>query len=57
MISNIESFSKTGELKFPVTNVHEPFIRIAHYLYINNEKFDPVKPIKKISRWYRGEEN
>jgi hypothetical protein len=39
-----------------VTNVHEPFIRIAHNLYINTDKFDPVKRIKKILRWYRNEE-
>lgn len=51
--ANAESLAKSEKAKFPVTNVHEPFVRIAHYLYINNNKFDPVKRIKRISRWYR----
>ena len=36
-----------------VKNVHEPFLRVAHYVYVNNEKFSPIKRIKKISQWYR----
>lgn len=24
------------ELKIMITNVHEPFVRVAHYVYINN---------------------
>lgn len=37
---------------YPITNVHEPFIRIAHYAHINNEQFLPIKRIIKISEWY-----
>jgi hypothetical protein len=38
---------------FPQTNIHEPFIRIAHHAYVNNEKFSPIKRIKKIKNWYK----
>jgi len=27
---------KTGAILHPISNVHEPFVRIAHYVYINN---------------------
>ena len=39
----------------PIANVYEPFLRIAHYIYISNSKFTPIKTIKNISRWYRHE--
>jgi hypothetical protein len=38
-----------------IASVHEPFVRIAHYVYIWNSKFTPIKTIKNISRWYRHE--
>ena len=33
--------------------MQQPFVRIAHHVYINNEKFGAIKRIKKISLWYR----
>ena len=39
----------------PIANVYEPFLRIAHHIYISNSKFTPIKTIKNISRWYRHE--
>ena len=47
---NQESFP---EVRYPIENIHAPFVRIAHHVYVNNEKFQPIKRIKKISRWYR----
>jgi hypothetical protein len=50
---NETELEKTGNLIYPICNVHEPLIRIAHYIYINNEKFLPIKRIKSISSWYK----
>lgn len=36
-----------------IASVHEPFVRIAQHIYICNNKFIPIKPIKNISKWYR----
>lgn len=47
--------AKSGAILHPISNVHEPFVRIAHYVYINNEKFIPIKRIKSISSWYKNE--
>lgn len=53
-----EANEQAGQVIYPIANVHEPFVRIAHYVYISNSKFTPIKTIKNISRWYRhqGEE-
>lgn len=32
-------------------NVYEPFIRIAHHVYINIKKFSPIRRISKIKYW------
>lgn len=37
-------------------NVHEPFIRIAHHVYVDNNKFQEIKRIKRISQWYQNED-
>jgi hypothetical protein len=41
---------------FPNTNIHEPFIRIAHHAYVNNFNFSPIRRIRKIVKWYRFDE-
>lgn len=53
-----EAAKEKGQALYPIVNVHEPFVRIAHYVYIYNNKFTQIKTIKNISRWYRhqGEE-
>ena len=53
---NLEAIAETGSPLYPVANIHEPFVRIAHHLYIDNDNFSPIKRIKKISRWYRNED-
>lgn len=53
---NQKAIEETGEPIFPIANIHEPFVRIAHHLYVNNDFFSPIKRIKKISRWYRNED-
>lgn len=55
---NEASIKANGVKLYPIVNVHEPFVRIAHYVYIYNSKFTTIKTIKNISRWYRhqGEE-
>ena len=50
---NEESLKKTRTKIYPIANVYEPFVRIAHYIYIYNSKFVPIKTIKNINRWYR----
>ncbi len=50
-----EDAMKNGVILHPISNVFEPFIRIAHYVYINNHKFTPIKKIKSISKWYKHE--
>ena len=47
-----EAIKKGGQT---IVSVHEPFVRIAHYIYIWNSRFIPIKPIKNISKWYRHE--
>jgi glutamyl-tRNA reductase len=42
--------------RFPNTNIHEPFIRIAHHAYVNNFNFSPIRRIRKIVKWYRFDE-
>ena len=52
-----EANGPEGEVKrFPNTNIHEPFIRIAHHAYVNNFNFSPIRRIRKIIKWYRFEE-
>lgn len=41
---------------YPIENVHTPFVRVAHHVFVNNEKFQPIKRIRKISSWYRNED-
>lgn len=53
---NQESIAKDKGILFPQTNIHEPFIRIAHHAYVNNEKFSPIKRIKRIKNWYKAYE-
>ena len=48
-----EVIAKENDDWILIKNVHEPFLRVAHHVYINNEKFSPIKRIKKISQWYR----
>lgn len=56
--ANEASLKRDGIKAYPIGNVHEPFVRLAHYVYIYNIKFTSIKTIKNISRWYRhqGEE-
>lgn len=42
--------------KYQISNIHEPFIRIAHHAYVNNFKFSPIQRIRKIVKWYKYEE-
>ena len=42
--------------RFPNTNIHEPFIRIAHHAYVNNFNFSPIRRIRKIVKWYKFDE-
>lgn len=53
-----EAAKEKGQTLYPIANVHQPFVRIAHYIYVYNNKFTPIKTIENISRWYRhqGEE-
>lgn len=37
------------EKVFPIENLHEPFIRIAHHVYVDNHKFHEIKRIGRIS--------
>lgn len=37
---------------FPNVNLHEPFVRIGHHVYVNNRRFYPIKRIKKILKWH-----
>jgi len=32
-------------------NIYEPFIRIAHHVYVNIKKFSPIRRISKIKYW------
>ena len=47
---------ENGTIIHPINNIHAPFVRIAHHVYVNNEKFQPIKGIRKISSWYRNED-
>lgn len=33
-------------------NIYEPFIRIAHHVYVNIKKFSAIRRISKIKYWY-----
>lgn len=33
-------------------DMREPFIRVAHYVYVNNFKFTKIKRIQRISNWH-----
>lgn len=45
-----------GQKIYPIENVHEPFVRIAHHVYVDNNKFQEIKRIKRISQWYQRED-
>lgn len=32
-------------------NIYEPFIRIAHHVYVKIRKFSPIRRIAKIEYW------
>lgn len=52
-----EENAKSSEIKkFQISNIHEPFIRIGHHVYVNNFKFSPIQRIRKIVKWYKYEE-
>lgn len=53
MTDQLESIKKGQGKKYPILNIREPFLRVAHYVYINNDKFTKIKRIKKISNWYK----
>ena len=43
----------TPERTYQILNVHQPFVRIAHHVYINNDKFAPISTVKKIRLWHK----
>ena len=43
----------TSERTYQILNVHQPFVRIAHHVYINNDKFAPISTVKKIRLWHK----
>ena len=47
---------KKDPKRYQITNIWEPFIRIGHHAYVNNSKFSPILRIRKIVKWYKGEE-
>jgi len=55
MTDKLEAIKKGEPNKSGILNAREPFLRVAHYVYINNDKFTKIKRIKKISNWYKYE--
>ena len=49
----VQGSGSTPERTYQIFNVHQPFVRIAHHVYINNDKFAQINTVKKIRLWYK----
>ena len=48
-LNNTEELKKNRPPTF--SNVYEPFVRIAHHVYIDIKKFSKIRTIGKIFYW------
>lgn len=49
--NEIENFQRQSTTQ-KYQNIYEPFIRIAHHVYVNIKKFSAIRRISKIKYWY-----